>query len=681
MLCAKCQELCSSIDPHQDNDIDHYGIVEELCTSANSGCLLCKLIHKAFKEKPYESINALSMVTIKTKRNIGIEVSLVDPAPKLAGSKSLVVYVIFQSIDLPRRFKSTLQLLEDSNDTNTGSEAAFQLTSAWLEECLETHKRCLASATGDPPLPRRVIDVGSIEGDDLTEPYLLETFGQRGKYLTLSHCWGGGSPIKTTKENIERHWNEIKLANLPRTFRDAVHVTRKLGYKYLWIDSLCIIQDDRKDWEFEAVMMHQYYKQSLLTIAAAAGNNSDAGLFQDRDGLNNRPVKLQFTDINSSSRQLYAYTNSMSFELQISSLSSSYKPIPLYDRAWVFQEQALSPRTLTYAQDRSSWRCQEMLFDERAPLVKSIEEFIKNYKTVNIVPRGGDPRSTDATIAKLQRKWIFPAPIPRPGYSFMNIGNHERHCYLPEDEFLMDWGKIVQDYTQRDMTYHSDKLIAIQGIADAVAPIVSRTYFAGIWDESMRSVFMGLLWSSKKRRSKQLHKLDIAPSWSWASTDGVVTWMGYLLCQLESRIKILELKRSGTAVKATAELIAEVNLRPAFVEDNKVFSVISWPEESTETLSMESINASPNSRLPLDMLETPVALDESLGSNVQVWFAELASGKVHAQQHRKEVHCLVLISCGDNPSAFRRVGYSIWKESKWTSPELPEARRKTLRIL
>jgi hypothetical protein len=579
----------------------------------------------------------------------------------------------------PGRFTSTLQLSETSHDPNTGSEAACRLAATWLEECLETHKRCLASASGDPPLPHRVIDVGLI--DDLAEPYLLETSGQMGKYLTLSHCWGGGSPIKTTKENIQRHRTGVRLADLPRTFRDAVHVARKLGCRYLWIDSLCIIQDDRKDWEVEAILMHQYYKQSLLTIAAADGNNSDAGLFRDRDGLKNRPFELGFTDVNGSSRQLYAYTNTMSFELARSSLSESFKPSPLYDRAWVFQEQALSPRTLTYARDRLSWRCQEMLFDERAPLMKSVEDFIIKDKTTNIVRRGGDPRSTDATIAELQRKWIFPGPSPNPSRGVANTGYHAKCCYLPKDEFFVEWGNVVRDYTQRGMTYQSDKLIAIQGIADALAPIASRTYFAGIWVESTKSIFMGLLWSSTRQKLKPSQRLDIAPSWSWPSTEGAVLWPGHWLCRLESRIQILELKRSGTAVKATAELIVEVKLRPAFVEDNQAFAVINWPEEPTEKLSGQSTNAPPRSRWPLDKREIPLSLDENLGSNVQIWFAELAAGEVHTQANRKDVHCLVLLGCGENSSTFRRVGYSMWKESMWASSELPERRKMTLAIL
>jgi hypothetical protein len=110
MLCAKCQTLCSSIDPHQDNDFVHHETVEELRTSSIWGCHLCKIIHRATKEKPHESISVSSKVTIKTRQDSGIEVSFVDPVPKSAGDprngkKSPVVYVIFQSIDLPRKFR------------------------------------------------------------------------------------------------------------------------------------------------------------------------------------------------------------------------------------------------------------------------------------------------------------------------------------------------------------------------------------------------------------------------------------------------------------------------------------------------------------------------------------------------------------------------------------------------
>ncbi len=237
------------------------------------------------------------------------------------------------------------------------------------------------------------------------------------------------------------------------------------------------------------------------------------------------------------------------------------------------------------------------------------------------------------------------------------------------------------NYTKRDMTYYSDKLIAIQGIADAIAPVVSRTYFAGVWVDSMKSLFMGLLWSSGRRGSGKGQRLDVAPSWSWASTDSAVTWPGHWLCRLEMRINILELRHSGTKAQANAELIVETNLRPASTDNGRSFAIINWPEESTEKLCGELANDSSSAIWPLDLSKTPVSLDESLGSDVLIWFAELAARDMHALASRKHVHCLVLIKCGGNASEFRRVGYSMWGKANWASSELPESRKMKLRIL
>jgi len=120
---------------------------------------------------------------------------------------------------------------------------------------------------------------------------------------------------------------------------------------------------------------------------------------------------------------------------------------------------------------------------------------------------------------------------------------------------------------------------------------------------------------------------------------------------LESRIQILELKRSGTAVKATAELIVEVKLRPAFVEDNQSLPVINWPEEPTEKLSGQSTMLPPVQD-GLLISEKFLFSRREAWSNVQIWFAELATGEVHTQANRKDVHCLVLLGCGENSSNF-----------------------------
>ncbi|RYO88908.1 hypothetical protein DL766_004272 [Monosporascus sp. MC13-8B] len=427
--------------------------------------------------------------------------------------------------------------------------------------------------------------------------------------------------------------------------------------------------------------MHQYYKSALVTIAAADGSNCHAGLFRERDGLRYQPGELQVTGIDGAPRQLYAFTNSMSFELKRSSLSDSFKPVPLYSRAWVFQEQALSPRILTYARDRVSWRCQEMIFDERAPLAKSIDDFIREDRATDFIRRGGDPRSTDAAMAQLQEKWIFPRlDTPSPSRSIRNIGYHGPDCYSPGDEFPIAWGDIVAEYTRRKLTYQTDKLAAIQGIADAVAPLVSRTYFAGIWVDSPRSVLMGLVWSSRFR-GVESHRVDIAPSWSWASTDCEVLWSGHMLCRLEPKADIAIIKDLTAAGKFTGELVIETNVRLASKGEGHALAITTWSESSVGELKGKVTTVYQASRWPIDNREIVFGMDEDLGENTQLWIAELAAGVNHNLRSRKEVHCLVLLACDGTDTAFRRVGYSVWEEQKWENEELPELKRKKLTIL
>lgn len=111
------------------------------------------------------------------------------------------------------------------------------------------------------------------------DPFLTETHGQVGEWLALSYCWGSSSNYTTTTQNLKQHCERMPLSDFPRTLRDAVHITRKLGYRHLWIDSLCIIQNSKEDWEIEAVKMCDVYGSSSLTLAADASLDPSTGIF------------------------------------------------------------------------------------------------------------------------------------------------------------------------------------------------------------------------------------------------------------------------------------------------------------------------------------------------------------------------------------------------------------------
>lgn len=141
----------------------------------------------------------------------------------------------------------------------TSSSYALQLARNWLKICETNHHS--GSADGCPlveehELPTRVIDVGD---GGARVPVLIEGKGKRARYCTLSYCWGGISNVTTTSSTIHAHSQGIPLAAAPATVRDAIVAAQSLGFRYIWIDSLCIIQDDPQDWMREAEKMADIY--------------------------------------------------------------------------------------------------------------------------------------------------------------------------------------------------------------------------------------------------------------------------------------------------------------------------------------------------------------------------------------------------------------------------------------
>lgn len=120
--------------------------------------------------------------------------------------------------------------------TDTSSATTMQKAIEWISHCINSHSSC---NVGSSYLPRRVIDVAKAAPDVV----LVETDDQLGSYICLSHCWGKVNVVVTKENNLEMHKTKIPLESLSRTFSDAIEVTRKLKVRYLWIDSLCIIQE------------------------------------------------------------------------------------------------------------------------------------------------------------------------------------------------------------------------------------------------------------------------------------------------------------------------------------------------------------------------------------------------------------------------------------------------------
>lgn len=177
--------------------------------------------------------------------------------------------------------------------SSTGTLESWTTVLKWLEKCQSNHSECFASSNA-PWYPTRLLDVEETVLESV-RLVLSAKAHLTGGYLTLSHCWGEVLCFKLTKDSVQQFMLGIELLQLPQTFQDAVQVTRRLGIRYLWIDALCIIQDDtnKTDWLHEAGLMHKVYSHSFLNIAATGALDTSKGLFVHRDAVQElRPVKL-----------------------------------------------------------------------------------------------------------------------------------------------------------------------------------------------------------------------------------------------------------------------------------------------------------------------------------------------------------------------------------------------------
>lgn len=332
-----------------------------------------------------------------------------------------------------------------------------------------------------PELPSRVIDVGS--GYGLGTPRVFLSRGKRAEYFTLSHCWGGKiSPLLTT-ETLEPFQVALPYSRLPINFKDAIKITRQLGCRYLWIDSLCIIQDSKQDWQQESKKMGSYYGSSTMTICAMASAGSTSGILNPapRIRLNPKPATLRvFPDGNQECEVVV-----QRMDLEEETLRGLGIESPLGSRGWTLQESILSPRNLFYGSQYIYWKC------------------LGGCQAADGSPEG--TRFPD------DRLGLLPAlhdTIPKELQSET----------LDVQTLLTNYHDLVSDYCYRKISFDSDKLPAFSGLARRLHPHIGGDYLAGIWSSDLRRA---LLWQAEMTYARHV-KSYRAPSWSWAVTNEFV---------------------------------------------------------------------------------------------------------------------------------------------------------------
>jgi hypothetical protein len=338
-------------------------------------------------------------------------------------------------------------------------KARLSVVYTWLEDCLLHHPNCRSLADESPPLPTRVIDVGPPDGS--REPRLVISNGVHSAYMALSHCWGSNPTIKTTKDSLSERMQCIPMGSLPKTFQDAVTITRELGVLYLWIDSLCIVQDDEEDWSREAAEMASVYREARLTIAATSAKDSTAGCLTNYES----PLRIDFPT-RSLTRDASSTVDGTSrgclrlFPSEYASLRRA----PLNQRAWVLQESVLSRRTIHLARDQFYWHCLCRVASEDGVM-------------------DGPADSTRYSSYQLQRPSMS-VVLRRPDVSLDRLYN----CWL----------ELIEDYSTRSMTKREDVFAALAGLTSFFRERVDDEPLAGLWK---RDLHVGLLWTTRAKVS------------------------------------------------------------------------------------------------------------------------------------------------------------------------------------
>lgn len=358
----------------------------------------------------------------------------------------------------------------------------------WVRNCSFEHHTCIPEGPAESRnQPTRLVRIGDESIGEVSRLVVVEGIKlQELHYAALSYCWGPSSSrrMTTTWKTYPDRLRGIPWDALPLTYRDAFTVTRLLQLEYIWIDSLCIVQDDEEDWQGEAAKMGDIYRNALITIGAVAAGSTDEGFINRMPPKPCIRVPFQSARHPEITGHYYAYSPGENGDQE-----AFFQDVELSNwnkRGWTFQERLLSRRILFFGKQMLHFECRTLRRSE-------------NY----------------ASSLKRRIRW------------------HDliQNSY-PWTSLIESWKTLATEYSERSFTFENDTLPALSSLAQEFSNAQSAKgeplkYVAGLW---MRDLCQQLLWVSKEPKSFRSSNIlpdpeYIAPSWSWCSSRGVVSWI------------------------------------------------------------------------------------------------------------------------------------------------------------
>ncbi|KAH7076257.1 heterokaryon incompatibility protein-domain-containing protein [Paraphoma chrysanthemicola] len=364
----------------------------------------------------------------------------------------------FSSLDIPR---------------NPRSNELLGKLKAWLLNC-DTHSECV-SMEGDFVPARLICITDEADGYDTR----VSSPTDQVRYAALSYCWGSSEQPTTTKANLPARYTGFQSSILPKTLQEAIFVTKSLGLKYIWIDSICIVQDDENEWSVQASKMASIYAAAYVVLAATSAKDSSDGFLHLRE----MPSRISSHDRWGHVVELEAMRND-SHDCYLNSDSTDF---PLFKRGWCLQERLMARRVIHFLPHEALFVCSKERQCECDIIGKKFTERTTSgaraFKILSSLAESEDPNKLDQS-----------------------------------KRFGGLWTDIVQEYSSMTLTNPKDVLPALSGIASSVAKLNPGPYIEGLW---ARDIAYQLAWSPNRYPSERqcavpsLKDEPHRPTFSW----------------------------------------------------------------------------------------------------------------------------------------------------------------------
>lgn len=407
---------------------------------------------------------------------------------------------------------------------NGDSDMVFATIKEWITSCSKSHAVCAQlDKLPKMSLPKRVIVVGDSsnrhirlqDSDELDRP-------NEGSYIALSHCWGKGTHITTKIATIKERKRNIPLDALSKTFKDAINIARNLDIPYLWIDSLCIIQDDPQDLGREISKMASIYSGATLVVAASSSIDGNGGCLFRRQ----RPLTIRGTGSSGDAFEIYGREVidhnvwDWSSHPYLPESADNGHLHPLMVRAWCFQERALATRVVHFTKHEVVFECLSGLSCECGALESNSTYEVYNFRQavhegqaqIRLQTINSSTTENAASSAQPEHDWV-------PNYYLPQAYGYKRSPSLVRDHRW--WRNIATEFATKKITMRTDALPALAGLATIWSYKSLGRYLAGIWE---KDILRYLTWVPGETQVDEEKTSYVAPSWSWLSCQRAVEW-------------------------------------------------------------------------------------------------------------------------------------------------------------